>query len=147
MCASQWVLNKPGGEMKVQAGGGRPHSGSPSPAGGAHRRPAAFHLWKWRSLSPTRWDPKDGELCPDRTRPEKLWWRSVAVLTCKSIVRSGSSGGSAGGSQCLLVWPASLTSQLSASGPAPVPCRSIAEINFCGNMVHIVIVASGCGWV
>ncbi|KAG8170819.1 hypothetical protein JTE90_009789 [Oedothorax gibbosus] len=34
MCASQWVLNKPGGEMKVQAGGGRPHSGV-SPPGAA----------------------------------------------------------------------------------------------------------------
>ncbi|KAG8158040.1 hypothetical protein JTE90_001686 [Oedothorax gibbosus] len=71
MCASQWVLNKPGGEMKVQAGGGRPHSGSPFPRGRGARRPAAFHLWKWRSLSAHVWDPKDGELCPDRTRPEE----------------------------------------------------------------------------
>ncbi|KAG8170464.1 hypothetical protein JTE90_011639 [Oedothorax gibbosus] len=51
MCASQWVLNKPGGEMKVQAGGGPAPFGIPFLAGGAHRRPAAFHLWKWRSLS------------------------------------------------------------------------------------------------
>ncbi|KAG8156203.1 hypothetical protein JTE90_019976 [Oedothorax gibbosus] len=89
MCASQWVLNKPGGEMKVQAGGGRPHSGSPFLAGGAHRRPAAFHLWKWRSLSAHVGTRKNGELCPDRTRPEETLVGSVAVLTCKSIVRLG----------------------------------------------------------
>ncbi|KAG8156152.1 hypothetical protein JTE90_008123 [Oedothorax gibbosus] len=92
MCASQWVLNKPGGEMKVQAGGGRPHSGSPSLAGGAHRRPAAFHLWKWRSLSAHVGTRKMVNYARTGRGQRKLWWRSVAVLTCKSIVRSGSSG-------------------------------------------------------
>ncbi|KAG8155920.1 hypothetical protein JTE90_010974 [Oedothorax gibbosus] len=38
----------------------------------------------------TRWDPKDGELCPGTGRGQrKLWWRSVAVLTFKAIVRPG----------------------------------------------------------
>ena len=35
----------------------------------------------------TCWDPKDGELCLNRVKPGKLWWRLVAILTCKSIVK------------------------------------------------------------
>ncbi|KAG8179201.1 hypothetical protein JTE90_004029 [Oedothorax gibbosus] len=101
MCASQWVLNKPGGEMKVQAGGGRPHSGSPFPRGrGAPgtiplvegRKAGAFHLWKWRSLSAHVGTRKMVNYARTGRCQRKNWWRSVAVLTCILIVRSGSSG-------------------------------------------------------
>ncbi|KAG8170468.1 hypothetical protein JTE90_019908 [Oedothorax gibbosus] len=71
MCASQWVLNKPGGEMKVQAGGGRPHSGSPFPRGRGAPETRRVSLVEVAEFERTRWDPKDGELCPDRTRPEE----------------------------------------------------------------------------
>ncbi|KAG8171208.1 hypothetical protein JTE90_003509 [Oedothorax gibbosus] len=71
MCASQWVLNKPGGEMKVQAGGGRPHSGSPFPRGRGAPGDPPRSLVEVAEFERTRWDPKDGELCPDRTRPEE----------------------------------------------------------------------------
>ncbi|KAG8171079.1 hypothetical protein JTE90_012209 [Oedothorax gibbosus] len=92
MCASQWVLNKPGGEMKVQAGEVGRIRDPRSLAGGAHRRPAAFHLWKWRSLSAHVGTRKMVNYARTGRGQRKLWWRSVAVLTCKSIVRSGSSG-------------------------------------------------------
>ncbi|KAG8155650.1 hypothetical protein JTE90_009131 [Oedothorax gibbosus] len=35
---------------------------------------------------------QSGELCPEGARPEETRWRSVAGLTCKSIVRSGLRG-------------------------------------------------------
>ncbi|PKX99709.1 hypothetical protein P168DRAFT_245652 [Aspergillus campestris IBT 28561] len=37
-------------------------------------------------------DPKDGELCLNRAKQRKLWWRLAAVLTCKSIVEFGYRG-------------------------------------------------------
>ncbi|KAG8172389.1 hypothetical protein JTE90_007635 [Oedothorax gibbosus] len=45
------------------------------------------------------------------------------------------------------VWPASLTSQLLCEGAGPRAVPLHRGNYFCGNMVHIVIVASGCGWV
>ena len=30
-----------------------------------------IRLADWAEFERTRWDPKDGELCPDRTRPEE----------------------------------------------------------------------------
>ena len=38
------------------------------------------------------WYPKDGELCLGKTKPEETLGRSVAILTCKSIVRPGYRG-------------------------------------------------------
>ncbi|KAG8171037.1 hypothetical protein JTE90_020477 [Oedothorax gibbosus] len=79
--------------MKVQAGGGRPHSGSRSLAGGAHRRPAAFHLWKWRSFSAHVGTRKMVNYARTGRGQRKLWWRSVCGSeSAKSIVKSGSSG-------------------------------------------------------
>ena len=40
-------------------------------AAGAHRRPVLYRLTVGRSLERTRWDPKDGELCLGRTKPEE----------------------------------------------------------------------------
>ena len=40
----------------------------------------------------TCWDPKDGELFLNRVKQGKLWWRFVAILTCKSIVKLGYRG-------------------------------------------------------
>ncbi|KAG8171109.1 hypothetical protein JTE90_015713 [Oedothorax gibbosus] len=79
--------------MKVQAGGGRAAFRDPrSLAGGAHRRPAAFQLVEVAEFERTRWDRKMVKYARTGRGQRKLWWRSVAVLTCKSIVRSGSSG-------------------------------------------------------
>lgn len=38
-------------------------------AGAPTTRP--MRLAAWAECERTRWDPKDGELCPDRTRPEE----------------------------------------------------------------------------
>lgn len=38
-------------------------------AGAPTTRPV--RLAAWAECERTRWDPKDGELCPDRTRPEE----------------------------------------------------------------------------
>lgn len=43
--------------------------GSRSRAGAPTTRP--MRLAAWAECERTRWDPKDGELCPDRTRPEE----------------------------------------------------------------------------
>ncbi|KAG8160598.1 hypothetical protein JTE90_012437 [Oedothorax gibbosus] len=91
MCASHGVLNKPGGEMKYRPAEVGRIRDPRSLAGGAHRRPAAFHLWKWRSLSAHVGTRKMVNYArTDEARGNS--GRSVAVLTCKSIVRSGSSG-------------------------------------------------------
>ncbi|KAG8171229.1 hypothetical protein JTE90_023350 [Oedothorax gibbosus] len=94
MCASQGVLNKPGGEIKST---GRRRSAAfriPVPSrAGRTGDPAAFHLWKWRSLSAHVGTRKRWKLCPDRTRPEETLVEVRSGFgTCKSIVRSGSSG-------------------------------------------------------
>lgn len=70
MCASQWVLNRPRGAMKAKVGLASTELGSPSLRGGAPTtRPV--RLAARAECERTRWDPKDGELCPDRTRPEE----------------------------------------------------------------------------
>ncbi|KAG8171785.1 hypothetical protein JTE90_006532 [Oedothorax gibbosus] len=69
--------------MKVQAGGGRPHSGSPFPSRAGRRGdPAAFHLWKWRSLSAHVGTRKMVNYARQDKGQRKLWWE----------VRSGSDG-------------------------------------------------------
>ena len=65
---------KPKGEMKLKAVAffnlGR--MSVPSPVGGApHSRGVSFSLRDEAHPERTRWDPKDGELCPDRTKPEE----------------------------------------------------------------------------
>ncbi|KAG8172107.1 hypothetical protein JTE90_014860 [Oedothorax gibbosus] len=51
MCASQWVFNKPGGAQESTGGGRSAAFGIPFPRGRGAPETAAFHLWKWRSLS------------------------------------------------------------------------------------------------
>lgn len=71
MCASQWVLNRPRGAMKAKVGSASTELGSRGvkSAGAPTTRP--LRLAAWAECERTRWDPKDGELCPDRTRPEE----------------------------------------------------------------------------
>ncbi|KAG8159489.1 hypothetical protein JTE90_022916 [Oedothorax gibbosus] len=53
---------------------------------GRHRRPAAFHLWKWRFLRRITLGPEDGETMPGQDEaPEETLVEAVAVLKCKSI--------------------------------------------------------------
>jgi hypothetical protein len=72
MCASRWARTKPGGAMKVKAllsvGSGRIRASAT--ARGA--LPARLDRSVGEAaLERTRWDPKDGELCPSRTKPEE----------------------------------------------------------------------------
>ncbi len=72
MCASRWARTKPRGAMKVKAfpavGLGR----IPSPATAAGALPARLDpAVDEAALERTRWDPKDGELCLSRTKPEE----------------------------------------------------------------------------
>ncbi|KAG8161383.1 hypothetical protein JTE90_007357 [Oedothorax gibbosus] len=60
--------------MKVHGRRRSPHSGPRSRRGaGAHRRPRPRSTCGVAEFDRTRWDPKDGELCPDRTSQRKLW--------------------------------------------------------------------------
>ena len=72
MCASRWVYTKPGGVMKVKAilsvGLGRIRS-SRAAIGALPAR--LVHTVGEAEQERTRWDPKDGELCPSRTKPEE----------------------------------------------------------------------------
>lgn len=72
MCASHWARTKPRGTMKVKAfpevGPGRIRSAA-TPAGALPAR--LDRNVGEAALERTRWDPKDGELCPSRTKPEE----------------------------------------------------------------------------
>jgi hypothetical protein len=53
---------------------GRRHAcrvGIPRPRGAGAPTTRPVLLAAWAECERTRWDPKDGELCPDRTRPEE----------------------------------------------------------------------------
>jgi hypothetical protein len=45
--------------------------GSPSVTGGGAPTTRPIRLAGWAECERTRYDPKDGELCPGRTRPEE----------------------------------------------------------------------------
>lgn len=73
MCASRWDSAKPEGEVKSKAAARpRPFSredGLARPGGGApHSRGVSFPSRGEAHQERTRWDPKDGELCPARTK-------------------------------------------------------------------------------
>ena len=71
MCASQWAGCEPHRRNESERPA-RPARGGIRPPGGRRTtgpsRPAPF-----REAEPerTRWDPKDGELCPSRVKPEE----------------------------------------------------------------------------
>ena len=72
MCASRWARTKPAGAMKVKAfrsvGSGRIRG--PFASRGALPARLGRRVDE-AALERTRWDPKDGELCPSRTKPEE----------------------------------------------------------------------------
>ena len=94
------LLSKPRGAMKVRAGARRPRW-DPRPAfsppgvsahGGAHHRPvspAPSGRWSVSACDRTR---KMVNYAWAGRSQRKLWWRSAAVLTCKSVVRPGYRG-------------------------------------------------------
>ena len=71
MCASHGVLTKPKGTMKVKAGLRSAWVGSlrPCPRSALPARPD--YTVGGAEQERTRWDPKDGELCLSRTKPEE----------------------------------------------------------------------------
>ena len=61
----------PRGAVKAEAGlGGRLRRDLPR-GGGAHRRPVLSRSVGQVERERARWDPKDGELCPGRAKPEE----------------------------------------------------------------------------
>lgn len=87
--ASQWVSNKPKGALKEKKiitlprlceAKIRRSTGGPPP------------LCRWRSLSTHAGTRKMVNYAWAGRSQGKLWWRSVAVLTCKSIVGPGYRG-------------------------------------------------------
>ena len=72
MCASHWARTKPIGAMKVKAfpevGPGRIRAAATSTGALPARLDCSVSE---AALERTRWDPKDGELCPSRTKPEE----------------------------------------------------------------------------
>ncbi|PZO93532.1 MAG: hypothetical protein DI617_08570 [Streptococcus pyogenes] len=92
MCASQWVSNKPRGAMKAKAGPLRLSWDPSAFERRAHQRPVLSDLSVGRSMSIHVGTRKMVNYARAGRGQRKLWWRSVAVLTCKSIVRSGSRG-------------------------------------------------------
>lgn len=71
MCASRRVLTRPAGAMKAKGRLGAARAGIPLPRGGGAPATRPVRLVGWAESERTRWDPKDGELCPGRTRPEE----------------------------------------------------------------------------
>ena len=74
MCASRRILNRSWGGVRAK---GDPYEVSrllgprrSRSAGAPTARPGPAPVGGAQSER-TRWDPKDGELCPDRTRPEE----------------------------------------------------------------------------
>nr|AAX26869.1 unknown [Schistosoma japonicum] len=84
--------------MKVKAGGGFPPSSAevgsrgPSSPPRAHHRPVSPAApGRWSTSARVRTRKMVNYAWAGRSQ-RKLWWRSVAVLTCKSVVRPGYRG-------------------------------------------------------
>jgi hypothetical protein len=90
MCASHSVLTRPEGrnESKRYDPGILPARGD---LGAVSTRLLPLS-WMWRSLSVYVGTRKMVNYAWARRSQRKLWWRSVAILTCKSIVRPGYRG-------------------------------------------------------
>ena len=72
MCASCWASTKPEGVMKVKVGFWSTQVGSVKTFWLSGALPARLnrHVGE-AALERTRWDPKDGELCLSRMKPEE----------------------------------------------------------------------------
>lgn len=92
-CASQRLGAKARGAMKVRAGAGRLRwDPEATRSRRAHHRPvspAPSGRWSMSARARTR---KMVNYAWAGRSQRKLWWRSVAVLTCKSVVRPGYRG-------------------------------------------------------
>ncbi|KAG8155671.1 hypothetical protein JTE90_026916 [Oedothorax gibbosus] len=72
--------------MKVHGLGRSAHFGIPFPRGRGAPETRRGPLVEVAGVcSRTRLDPKDGELCPDRTRADETWWRFRGRLTAIEI--------------------------------------------------------------
>ena len=71
MCASRRARTKPGGVMKVKVGFSVDSGRIPRPSGGGALPARLDRNVDEAALERTRWDPKDGELCLSRTKPEE----------------------------------------------------------------------------
>jgi hypothetical protein len=71
MCASHGVLLRPKGAMKVKVDLDVGCVGTPRPCGGEAPTTRPLRFIGWAESERTRWDPKDGELCLGRTKPEE----------------------------------------------------------------------------
>jgi hypothetical protein len=90
MCASHSVLTRPEGRNESKR-----YDPRILPARGDRGAVSTRLLplsWMWRSLSVYVGTRKMVNYAWARRSQRKLWWRSVAILTCKSIVRPGYRG-------------------------------------------------------
>ena len=71
MCASHGVLTRPRGAMKVKAGLAPAALGLAALRGGEAPTIRTVRFIGWPESERTRWDPKGGELCLGRTKPEE----------------------------------------------------------------------------
>ena len=65
-----WGRTKPKGAMKVKAASGWPRQ-DPVPSGAGALPARLGGIVREAEQERTRWDPKDGELCLSRTKPEE----------------------------------------------------------------------------
>ena len=83
---------KPRGAMKVKAGARRPRWDPEAAERRAHHRPVSpAPSGRWSVSARARTRKMVNYAWAGRSQ-RKLWWRSVAVLTCKSVVRPGYRG-------------------------------------------------------
>lgn len=83
---------KPRGAMKVRAGARRPRWDPEASERRAHHRPVSpAPSGRWSVSARARTRKMVNYAWAGRSQ-RKLWWRSVAVLTCKSVVRPGYRG-------------------------------------------------------
>lgn len=94
-CASQGLVRKPPwrneGEGPLRGGPRWDPEASPSPPRAHHRPVSPAAPGRWSTSARVRTRKMVNYAWAGRSQ-RKLWWRSVAVLTCKSVVRPGYRG-------------------------------------------------------
>ena len=88
MHASRWVFSKPDGAVKASSGSVAylERSCHPAHAGPSASPPHHELAWLWWRLSVHVETRKMVNYAWTGRSQGKLWWRPVAILTCKSIV-------------------------------------------------------------